>query len=427
MSNAITPSLPPELLIVSKDGLDISLIEKTTTFDYYESILSPMITASISYVDTGNSVHGNYKTDTQERIGTIYNSLPLTSGEEVKFVVNSHLGKLDFSNKPLVVNSSTNLGGDSSKEVVVLSLVSKDMETNLNTPINEKYKNLISSSVSNILKRTFDLDNSDIDIEETKHNYSFIGAGRSPYEIMIELAKKATSKSGSPGYFFYQTQDGYKFKSIDNLVNSEPKDKYFTSNAIRSSLTSDIDNNKRIINYSVSRNQNLIDAMKSGVYISRNIFFNPRDLSYTEIIFNINQDQPDFTLGTDIAVPPGSKSYIRTNQHILDVGFYEAGANIKDVSTDPAFSFAKATMRYNILFSQLINMNIPCNPNLKAGDVIECNFEKITTGSKSIGAYDETQSGNYLIVNLCHHFDTDSSYTALTLVRDSYGIYNIKK
>ena len=72
-------------------------------------------------------------------------------------------------------------------------------------------------------------------------------------------------------------------------------------------------------------------------------------------------------------------------------------------------------------------MNIPCNPNLKAGDVIECNFEKITTGSKSIGAYDETQSGNYLIVNLCHHFDTDSSYTALTLVRDSYGIYNIKK
>jgi hypothetical protein len=69
---------------------------------------------------------------------------------------------------------------------------------------------------------------------------------------------------------------------------------------------------------------------------------------------------------------------------------------------------------------------IPCNPNLMAGDVIECNFEKITTSEKELGFLDFNQSGKYLILNLCHHFDPQRSYTALTLVRDSFGIYTNK-
>ena len=119
------------------------------------------------------------------------------------------------------------------------------------------------------------------------------------------MQKKSTSNNGSPGYFFYQTQDGYKFKSIDSLIKEDPKETYFTSGAMRSSITSDIDNNFKIINYSVSKNQNLIDAMKSGVYSSRNIFFNPRDLSYSEVIFNLNKEKPDFSLASDIPIPSG--------------------------------------------------------------------------------------------------------------------------
>ena len=34
---------------------------------------------------------------------------------------------------------------------------------------------------------------------------------------------------------------------------------------------------------------------------------------------------------------------------------------------------------------------------------------------------DAQASGNYLIVRLNHHFQTNSSYTSLNLVRDSYG------
>ena len=71
-------------------------------------------------------------------------------------------------------------------------------------------------------------------------------------------------------------------------------------------------------------------------------------------------------------------------------------------------------------------MTVPCNPNLRAGDIIECYFEKITTDSKNQGFFDENQSGKYLILHLCHYFDTKVSITSLTIVRDSYGIYTNK-
>jgi len=45
---------------------------------------------------------------------------------------------------------------------------------------------------------------------------------------------------------------------------------------------------------------------------------------------------------------------------------------------------------------------------------------------KVISPFDINQSGNYLILDLCHHFDTKRSFTSLTLVRDSFGAYTSK-
>jgi hypothetical protein len=60
---------------------------------------------------------------------------------------------------------------------------------------------------------------------------------------------------------------------------------------------------------------------------------------------------------------------------------------------------------------------------LKAGNTIICNFETITQSKKVEGAIDPVNSGKYLILNLCHHFDPLRSFTSMTLVRDSYGLY----
>lgn len=73
--------------------------------------------------------------------------------------------------------------------------------------------------------------------------------------------------------------------------------------------------------------------------------------------------------------------------------------------------------------TQIVDITVPANPILKAGDVIVCEFEKVTVGNKNEGSIDEHQSGRYIILHLCHHFTSKRSFTSLRIVRDTYGLY----
>ena len=59
------------------------------------------------------------------------------------------------------------------------------------------------------------------------------------------------------------------------------------------------------------------------------------------------------------------------------------------------------------------------NTNLRAGNIIECEFRQVSTGKEDPDPY---ESGLYMIKELCHHFDSEGSFTALMLVRDTFGL-----
>ena len=75
-------------------------------------------------------------------------------------------------------------------------------------------------------------------------------------------------------------------------------------------------------------------------------------------------------------------------------------------------------MRYNLLFTQVLDIQVPVNTNLEAGDVVKCNFPKSSSNAKE---FDPDMSGLYMIKELCHHFDADRSVTSMKLIRDTYG------
>ena len=75
-------------------------------------------------------------------------------------------------------------------------------------------------------------------------------------------------------------------------------------------------------------------------------------------------------------------------------------------------------MRYQLLFTQILNMVVPLNTNLSVGNIIFVRFLKSNMESKE---KDRRQSGNYMIKELCHHFDANQSLTSMTLIRDTFG------
>ena len=107
---------------------------------------------------------------------------------------------------------------------------------------------------------------------------------------------------------------------------------------------------------------------------------------------------------------------------VLDVGTLHKTPkdfDARTVNADQAKYQSQTVMRYNTLFTQILNMTVPLNTNLIAGDVIKCSFPKISEKDKS--QTDDEQSGLYMIKELCHYYNTEHSYTSMKLVRDTYG------
>ena len=418
-----------EILTIEKNGKKYSLASKVTSFDYYESLLSPNVTATMSFVDTSlveydeSSVNYDKEYDPQERSGTIYNALPITGSEEVRFRISSALGVLDFSNTPLYVNGASNPDQESNRESVILSLVSRSAIKNQETHVKKNYSkhtnnnNIVESIVKNVLK----IDK--LDLDQTSNKYPFIGNNRSPFDVICMLASKSAPEKGAPGFFFYETKDGHKFKAIDNLINQEPVAKYSRTDVNKSSV-SDNSNDFKILSFTINKNQNLINALKSGVFSNRRVLFNPKTFKEEEINFNL--EDLENALGKTTVPRPDNTKYTRVLYSIKDVG--ALSPEIKETNQGDVNTYQGVVqMRYNLLFTQIVKMQVPCNPNLKAGDIVECNLEIISSGKKEQGDTDPVESGNYMILDLCHHYDTERSFTSMTLVRDTYGKYISKE
>jgi hypothetical protein len=97
MANASSSSIYEKLSIIKGDR-EVSLEFKTTR--------SPNVTATMTFVDTA----GALKNEKENRSGTIYNTLPITGGEEIQFIINSKLGVIKDN---LFVNTAVNLNQES--------------------------------------------------------------------------------------------------------------------------------------------------------------------------------------------------------------------------------------------------------------------------------------------------------------------------
>ena len=389
---------------------------KVTSFSYYESLYSPVVTAKVIYIDSGESTK---------------NQLEISGNEDVRFKIQSKYGTLDFNrqsgNSGMKVKGGPQSGREANREAVFLDLVSKWEMKNKTTAVHDKYSNVtIGDAVIIILKRKLGVDYDFFDVEATKNMYDFTGKGKSPFELITDLARKAVPVKGDPGFFFYETQDGFNFKSVHSLVSQEPKQVYVYNGSFRADQTGDENDFKILKQPNFIKDQNVVTALESGTYASRNIFFNPFNKEFAERIYKINDKGGiDQALGNSVEVDDELTGYIRTNKHILDIGSLKVGVSTS-INNSPAEWQAKSTMRYNILHSQILQMMVPCNLELRAGDVIKVEIESLENEKCSEGV-DKRQSGKYLILHLCHFFDTTKSVTSLTLVRDTYGLHTSKK
>jgi hypothetical protein len=425
MANAAQASTY-ELLQIEKNGVVVDITgtdpygARTTSFDYYESLLSPNSTAVLSLIDVGGSAPSSY--DKQNRRGTLDSALPLTGDVNVRFkITNSATGKtLDFTRKPFVLDKKISPSDESNRQGMILSLVSSTASKN-KIPVYKKYNGNIANSIEKLIKDYIGSDQTVI-TDPTKNSWSYTGNDRTVCKVACEAARQSIPLRGNPGYFFYETQLGMNFRSIDDLIRQDPKANYFKTDVLRSGVDTD-ENNFKIALKSVIKSEDYSTAALAGALQTRNVFIDPVLYTVEHIDYRLSDIGLDTSLGKEIDVP--SIGALPTHLYLLDIGSLDPGVSVS-ANNNPKEWQAKSKMRYNSLFSQIIQIQVPCNLSLVAGDTINCDFEIITQDKKDQGRSDPTTSGKYLILNLCHHFDATRSFTSMTLVRDSYGLHTNK-
>jgi len=454
---SIQKSIYEKLILESSDGSrSIDISKGAISIDYYEDIFSPTITAKIKIVNTGNTITAEKGNSKQ----SIYNGLPLRGGERVSLKIAGNSSKnpgLDFSKRPenyFYVSKISDVITETNQESFTLHLVSREALTNETARVGKKFSRSlkISDSVNQILKDILKTNNfKSENIEPTSNEYGFIGNMRKPFTVLVWLASKAVSGSSkdadaSAGYFFFQNQNKFQFQSTDALIKKpirktkNGQEVVYTYNQVN--LPYD-ENNKKTdnyfnnLNYFVDTDQALVEKLRLGTYSSYRIYYNPLTFEIKPQEFkgeNYSGSKtaslgrplgegknflPDLSKGG--SSPSNKKlqdSPTRIITAVLDLGTLDPEASQK-LNADPGKNQSQSLMRYNVLFTQTLNVIVPSNTNLRAGDVIKCNFPKVTQSTAK--EYDPETSGLYIIKELCHHFDSRASYTSMKLVRDTFG------
>ena len=423
---------------------------------YYEDILSNTVTATATIVESGLTASPTVQTR------SVLDSLPIRGGEPIELIIEDNQTKptqLKFSrrkNNELYVNRVRRVSPGTQKQVYNIDLCTREFLTNEQVRVVKRYDGNISNNVKKILLQ--DLGNNKaagspyglrtrkhIEVDPTAENYNFIGNDRKPFNVCTWLASKSVpvfSKDGKSGYgkvagyFFYETYEGFKFKSIDKLLKVDPE-----TNPIRGRYvftnTADLppDYDGKILAVDIERDIDLQQNLTMGAYSNTTLFFNPFNFLYTRDKLSIEQTSEATENAGSQPIGNGiPKEFVtgpsRLMNRVLDVGTLPSGSSAleqlkkwKSDPTSPTFKaaqiLAQSAMRYNQLFYIKTRVTIAGDFSLRAGQVIYCDFPELTVDHNK--EKNKETGGHYLIVSVCHRITTEDCYSSLTLVRDTMG------
>ena len=225
---------------------------------YYENVLSNVITLSVGIKETDD----------------LLDKLPIRGGEKAEIDLR------DFNNNKLTptlyVNRVRDVVSDSIENNYSIDFASEQFFKNDLSRVVKRYDGKISENVKKIMKDQLD---TDVDVDETLINYNFIGNNRKPLYVCTWLASKsipAQPGEGTAGYLFFETQDGFKFKSIDGLFSQKPKKKYVLTDTPFKPGEYD----GKVLKYSIDRDINLQHNLAVGAYSNSCLLYtspSPRD------------------------------------------------------------------------------------------------------------------------------------------------------
>ena len=431
-----------------------NIMSLVTHFQYYEDIMLPTVSATMVVLDNAEN---------------FISSMPIQGFEKVVIKVESIQDEeYEYNFRVWTVANRAN---QDRRQMYTLGLISEQGLFNEGLRVNATQEGEISEVVRNVMKTYLNTEIEDDFIEESRSHVKIVPTKKSPFSLIRSLQTKAVpaktyktmnansasgaeadstdnktdidvesveKAKGTAGYLFFETYNGYVFKSIDGLVSAEPK--------IKEEFKwlpgkTDFESLYKIQEVIFEQEINMMKKLREGAYSSICCFFNINTGKYTERVYSLEDTWEEMVhLGSQTDLPVGQKTLSQYPTRVMSTvvnhenwNMGEGIADSTDDNRDSTFEYTDNQMDYlsqsvaraGIMFNQQLTISLTGQLYLSAGDLIEIRIpNQLPDQARDDEQYDPEHSGTYLIKKLNHQFNVldQTVHTVLDLIRDSYGI-----
>ncbi len=348
--------------------------------------------------------------------------------EEIKFAFKDPMGnELRFEG---LMNGIRDEMTKNQKKIYVIDFTSKSVRKNEMKFINKRFKDMtpedIVKEMSNELEGSLDYGSGGVGSGE---KLNWVAGNRKPLDVIKYVVNHGVTQgkteyeggdkedgkaSGTSGYLFWETLDGFRFCSMDDLVNEAPYDTHEDYNTRIATGGSMEEQCKGIIEYQFPKVGDYFEKLRSGAFKSNLISFNLD----TGILTNFKYEADDkvatkkqIDYAEDI-----TRNMLRlfSNEKFTQ----ECKKAIQDHGDQSRKFLPQTITRQNTFSDTQGRMTLPPQYGMKAGDHIKVKIANMKLSDSDPSKDSKKHSGTYLISQIGHHIFRDGrSYTKVAVIR----------
>lgn len=400
---------------IKKDKLDIKQLVQEVTF--YQSIISSSLYCQIVVSDIGEN---------------LIETIPLIGRERIQLTISTPAANYDLN---FYIHKIDGRVMQEKNQAYVVHAVSKEALDNEFTRIRErvdgkKAEAFLKEKVKLISDKKFD------NVDATLYPFDMYVPNWRIFDTAIWMSRRSVpvKNKSSVGYLFYETVDGYNFKSLDTLFDADAypnkNTKYTFIQGNTSASNSEL-NNYRIINYSSPKAFDIFDDLRNGAFSHNALYvdinnrnfqnWNTNASTYWKDMSHLNKMTP--YQDTELLHKPSRLIYRPTT--ISTFGW-------KDLSNEEIDklnhvdevnkNYEKSIYRYYFLEYNKLEVAIPGDLKLQPGYVINVSIPSPKKSSDGKVREDSRISGRYIVHSVKHTIlNRTELRTIATLTRDSFG------
>tara|TARA_Y100000389_G_scaffold190786_1_gene216017 strand:+ start:4096 stop:5424 length:1329 start_codon:yes stop_codon:yes gene_type:complete len=386
----------------------------------YESIIASALQSEILIQDIGQNLISSLPIVGQERVEI------LLATDRKQYRLNFSIYKIDSRSM------------EEKNQVYLMSCISIEALRNENFRICERVDGKKTEEIiSDVLGRN-SFSTKGFDGDSTVFPFNMYIPNWRPFDLFNWLSTRSVPeyKKDSIGFLFYETLDGYKFKSIDWLIDQDEyprkgvKYTFFQGNTSGSGV--DEKDKYRISGYSTPKAFNIYDDLRRGAFAHNCIYLDVNRATYKvfkttaddfwEDSSHLEKTKPYVTDGSAQLLERGSRfiyrpSTISTWGNWEENQSTEGTENIDEVNKN----FEKAFYRYYFLEYSQLDISVPGDMRVRAGNIINVSIPSPKKAEGNRVPEDKRLSGKYMVSAVKHTLNRNELRTYITLSRDSYG------